>query len=181
MILPKAIWFTGYSGSGKSTLATALKDEMVNSGLQTKVLDGDEIRKGLSSDLGFSVADRSENIRRVAEVNNMFLDAGINTLNAFISPTQEIREIARKIIGKDRFLEVYLTTPLTVCMKRDPKGFYQKIKDGQLKDFTGVDSVFEPSTTADLYLDTSRFTVQKCVENILIALDVSQALSKRFQ
>lgn len=167
MIDPKAIWFTGLSGSGKSTLATALKFELDRSGCLIKIFDGDEIRKGLNSDLGFSINDRSENIRRAAEVNKMFLDFGVCTINAFISPTHDIREMARLIIGDHRFVEICLTTPLEVCKKRDPKGFYKKIKEGDLKDFTGVDSVFEQSISALLYLDTSKYSIEQCVQEIL--------------
>jgi adenylylsulfate kinase len=163
----KAIWFIGLSGSGKSTLAQAIKTKLAEAGNSVKIIDGDEIRKGLNNNLGYSMEDRYENIRRVAEVNNLFLDHGINTINAFISPTEEIRKMAKSIIGANRFLEICLTTPLDVCMKRDPKGFYKKIGDGNLKNFTGGDSIFEPSTTAVLYIDTSQIPLERCVETIL--------------
>jgi len=171
MAQSKTLWFTGLSGSGKSTLAEAVKNKLEETGHLIKILDGDEIRKGLNKNLNFSIEDRFENIRRVAEVNNLFLDFGISTINAFISPTDEIRKMAKTIIGEDRFFEIYLTTPLEVCMKRDPKGFYKKIKEGHLKNFTGVDSVFEPSTSASLYLDTSHIPIQECVEIVLNILN----------
>jgi adenylylsulfate kinase len=167
MMHPKTLWFTGLSGSGKSTLANAVKNKLEEDGCLLKIFDGDEIRKGLNKNLGFSLEDRFENIRRVAEVNKLFLDFGVSTINAFISPTNEIRSMAKRIIGDDRFLEICLTTPLKVCMELDTKGFYKKIKDGKLKDFTGIDSVFEPSASAALYLDTSETPLQKCVEMIL--------------
>lgn len=163
----KTIWFTGLSGSGKSTLAKAVKTKLAETGHFVKILDGDEIRKGLNNDLSYSIQDRYENIRRVAEVNNLFLDHGISTINAFISPTDEIRKMAKSIIGKDRFFEICLTTPLEVCIQRDPKGFYKKIKDGNLKNFTGVDAVFELSTSAVLYLDTSQIPLDQCIETIV--------------
>lgn len=163
----QTIWFTGLSGSGKSTLAKAIQAKLAETGSLAKILDGDEIRKGLNSDLSYSIADRYENIRRVAEVNNLFLDYGISTINAFISPTEEIRKMARSIIGENRFFEICLTTPLTICIERDPKGFYKKIKNGRLKNFTGVDAVFEYSASAALYLDTSKNSLEECVEMIL--------------
>jgi adenylylsulfate kinase len=174
MIHPKTLWFTGLSGSGKSTLAEAVKNKLVEMGHLIKILDGDEIRKGLNKNLSFSIEDRFENIRRVAEVNNLFLDFGISTINAFISPTDEIRKMAKMIIGENRFFEIYLTTPLDVCIKRDPKGFYKKVKAGNLKNFTGVDSVFEPSTSASLYLDTSQIPLHECIELILSVFNQPQ-------
>ncbi len=167
MIPSKTLWFTGLSGSGKSTLANAVKNKLEERNCIIKVFDGDEIRNGLNRDLGFSLEDRFENIRRVAEVNKMFLDFGVSTINAFISPTNEIRSTARAIIGGNRFLEICLTTPLEVCIERDPKGFYKKIKAGSLKNFTGIDSVFERSASASLYLDTSQMSLQECVKSIL--------------
>lgn len=165
----KTIWFTGLSGSGKSTLAEAIKAKMAETGIFLKILDGDDIRKGLNNNLSYSIEDRFENIRRVAEVNKLFLDHGISTINAFISPTDEIRKMAKSIIGENRFFEICLTTPLEACIKRDPKGFYKRIKNGSLKNFTGVDSIFETSTTATLYLDTSQIPLEQCVRTILRA------------
>jgi adenylylsulfate kinase len=167
----KTLWFTGLSGAGKSTLAGAIKNRLEETGHIIKVFDGDEIRKRLNKDLGFSLEDRFENIRRVAEVNKLFLDFGICTINAFISPTNDIRTLAKMIIGEERFFEIYLTTPLETCIERDTKGFYKKIEAGQLKNFTGVDSLFEPSTTANLYLDTSQISLANCVDLILNIFD----------
>jgi adenylylsulfate kinase len=166
-----AIWFTGLSGSGKTTLACELKRLLKNNGCVTSLFDGDVMRTGLNKDLGFSLEDRFENIRRVAEVNKLFLDTGISTINAFISPTEEIRKMARKIIGTERFFEIYLTTPLQVCIQRDPKGWYKKIANGEIKNFTGVDSVFEPAQFADLLLDTSQKSLPECMEIILNTLE----------
>lgn len=176
MTQSNAFWFTGLSGSGKSTLAEALKKNLEKSGNVIRILDGDTIRNGLNSDLGFSMGDRFENIRRIAEVNKLFLDLGITTINAFISPTEEIRKMAKAIIGENRFFEIHLTTPLEVCISRDPKGFYKKIKAGNLKNFTGVDSVFEVSTSAALYLDTSQVPLEECIETILHVFNKQQTL-----
>ncbi|MDB5118022.1 MAG: cysC [Mucilaginibacter sp.] len=162
-----ALWFTGLSGSGKSTLAGALKKEFEKNKNTVTLFDGDVLRKGLNSDLGFSLKDRFENIRRVAEVNNLFLDLGISTINAFISPTDDIRRLARNIIGKEKFFEIYLSTPLEVCMERDPKGLYKRIANGEIKNFTGIDAIFEPSSSCDLVLDTSKISLENSVELIL--------------
>jgi len=148
-------------------LAGELKKELEKNGDIISVFDGDIIRKGLNKDLGFSLEDRFENIRRIAEVNKLFLDSGIVTINAFISPTENIRKMARDIIGENRFFEIYLSTPLEKCIERDPKGLYKKILDGKIKDFTGVDSIFEPSQFANIYMDTSQILLKNCVEHIL--------------
>jgi adenylylsulfate kinase len=167
-----ALWLTGLSGSGKSTLAVGVKQELEKNGIFIKLFDGDIMRKGLNSDLGFSLKDRAENIRRISEVNKLFLETGIYTINAFISPTEEIRKIAREIIGKDRFFEIYLSTPLKICMERDPKGLYKRIANGEIKDFTGLDSVFEPSQFAQLSINTSNIPLKDCVKLILDQLSI---------
>lgn len=172
-----AIWFTGLSGSGKSTLAVALKYNLEQAGHVTSVFDGDVIRKGLSKDLGFSLNDRFENIRRIAEVNRLFLNSGIITINAFISPTEDIRKMAKEIIGENSFFEIYLSTPLKKCMERDPKGLYKKISDDGLKGFTGIDSIFEPSQFADLKIDTSEKSIDSCIE--LIVAKIDELLNRR--
>lgn len=147
----KMIWFTGLSGSGKSTLAIALERELHRRGLLCRILDGDNIRSGINSNLGFSAEDRRENIRRIAEVSKLFVDTGIITLAAFISPSEELRRMAQEIIGADDFLEVYVSTPIEACEKRDVKGLYAKARRGEIKNcrhigsFRGADpSGFEP-------------------------------------
>jgi bifunctional enzyme CysN/CysC len=139
----KVIWFTGLSGSGKSTLANALEYALHQAGKHTYILDGDNIRHGLNKDLGFSDADRVENIRRIAEVARLMADAGLIVITAFISPFKREREMARELIGTDNFLEVYVSTPLTICEQRDPKGLYKKARCGQLPNMTGISSPYE--------------------------------------
>jgi len=140
---PYIVWLTGLSASGKSTLANALAVKLQNQGYKTYLLDGDELRTGLNSDLGFSKKDREENIRRVAHLSQILLDAGLIVITAFISPFQKDREFARSLVKSDQFIEVFVDTPLEVCEKRDPKGLYKKARAGELKDFTGIDSVYE--------------------------------------
>lgn len=161
------IWFTGLSGSGKSTLAEALQQKLIENGNITQYLDGDLLRNSLNNNLGFSEADRLENIRRVAEVTKLFLNAGIICINAFISPTNEIRNLAKGIIGEENFLEVYLNTPLETCEKRDPKGLYVKARSGELKNFTGIDAVFEKPKTAKIIIDTGEFSITDSIQIIL--------------
>ena len=132
------IWFTGLSGSGKSTIAIALERELHRRGILCRILDGDNIRSGINNNLGFTEADRVENIRRIAEVSRLFVDTGIVTLAAFISPNNDIREMAARIIGKDDFVEVYVSTPLEECERRDVKGLYAKARRGEIKNFTGI-------------------------------------------
>ena len=140
---PYIVWLTGLSASGKSTLANALEVKLQHKGYKTYLLDGDELRTGLNSDLGFSKKDREENIRRVAHLSQILLDAGLIVITAFISPFQKDREFARSLVKSDQFIEVFVDTPLEVCEKRDPKGLYKKARAGELKDFTGIDSVYE--------------------------------------
>ncbi len=161
------IWFTGLSGSGKSTLAIGLEREFYRRGKLTQLLDGDKVRNGINSNLGFSDVDRTENIRRVAEVARLFCDNGIITLCAFISPTNEIRDMARNIIGNGDFFEVYLDTPLEVCEERDLKGLYKKARAGEIKNFTGIDAPFEAAEDANIIIDTSQFGIEECIQKIL--------------
>lgn len=140
---PKLIWFTGLSGSGKSTLAGHLEQELFKMEYKTYLLDGDNIRTGLNKDLGFSNQDRIENIRRIAEVSNLMLDAGLIVISAFISPFKRDRDLITELVGKDNFLEIYVNCPLEICEKRDVKGLYQKARKGLIKDFTGIDSPYE--------------------------------------
>lgn len=161
------IWFTGLSGSGKSTIAIALERELHKRGLLCRILDGDNIRTGINNNLGFSEADRVENIRRIAEVSKLFIQTGIITIAAFISPSNEIREMAASIIGKEDFLEIYVNTPIEECERRDVKGLYAKARRGEIKDFTGVSAPFEAPLNPALSLDTSRLTVEESVNKLL--------------
>ena len=161
------IWLTGLSGSGKSTLAKALEKRLVQEGVLAFLLDGDNIRHGLNRDLGFSNEDRKENIRRIAEVASLMNDAGVVVITAFISPFIEDRLAARETIGGDRFSEVYVSTPLEVCEKRDPKGLYQKARAGEIKGFTGLDAPYEPPEKPDFTLDTSSASLDECTEKLL--------------
>ena len=149
------VWFTGLSGSGKSTVAIGVERELQRRGLLCRILDGDNIRSGINNNLGFSEADRVENIRRIAEVGKLFVDTGIITLAAFISPNNALRRMAADIIGAEDFLEVYVSTPLEVCERRDVKGLYAKARRGEIKDFTGVSAPFEVPENPALSLDTS--------------------------
>ena len=164
------IWFTGLSGSGKSTIAIVLEQELHRHGIVCRILDGDNIRTGISGNLGFSPADRTENIRRIAEVGRLFVDTGIVTIAAFISPSGELREMAAGIIGKEDFLEVWVSTPLEECERRDVKGLYAKARRGEIGQFTGVSAPFEAPTNPDLELDTSTLSVEQSVERLLEAI-----------
>ena len=161
------IWFTGLSGSGKSTIAIALERELHKRGLLCRILDGDNIRAGINNNLAFSEADRVENIRRIAEVSKLFIQTGIITIAAFISPSNEIREMAASIIGKEDFLEIYVNTPIEECERRDVKGLYAKARRGEIKDFTGVSAPFEVPLHPALSLDTSVLTVEESVNRLL--------------
>lgn len=151
----KVIWFTGLSGSGKSTLANTLDLALHHAGRHTYILDGDNIRSGLCNDLGFSDADRVENIRRIAEVAKLMLDAGLIVMTAFISPFRAERDMARELIGANNFIEVYVNTPLDVCEFRDPKGLYKKARLGMINNMTGINSVYEEPLMPEIIIDTS--------------------------
>lgn len=161
------IWFTGLSGSGKSTIAIALERELHKRGLLCRILDGDNIRSGINNNLGFTEADRIENIRRIAEVSKLFVDTGIITIAAFISPSNDIREMAANIIGKDDFLEVYVNTPIEECERRDVKGLYAKARRGEIKNFTGISAPFEAPAHPALTLDTSALSLEESVNKLL--------------
>ncbi len=161
------VWFTGLSGSGKSTVAIALERELHARGILCRILDGDNVRSGINNNLGFSAEDRVENIRRIAEVARLFVDTGIVTIAAFISPSNALREMAAKIIGKDDFVEVYVDTPLSVCEERDVKGLYKKARTGEVKNFTGISAPFEAPEHPALRLDTSKLTIQQSVGKLL--------------
>lgn len=164
------IWFTGLSGSGKSTLAIALERELYKRGILCRILDGDNIRSGINNNLGFSEADRTENIRRIAEVSKLFVDCGIVTIAAFISPTNAIRTMAADIIGREDFLEVYVSTPIEECEKRDVKGLYAKARRGEIKDFTGISSPFEEPKDAFVSIDTSKQPLEASVKALMDAI-----------
>ena len=161
------IWFTGLSGSGKSTIAIALERELHKRGLLCRILDGDNIRSGINNNLGFTEADRIENIRRIAEVSKLFVDTGIITIAAFLSPSNDIREMAANIIGKDDFLEVYVSTPIEECERRDVKGLYAKARRGEIKNFTGISAPFEAPAHPALTLDTSALSLEESVNKLL--------------
>ena len=161
------IWFTGLSGSGKSTVAIALERELQKRGLLCRILDGDNIRSGINNNLGFSAEDRVENIRRIAEIGKLFVDTGIITLAAFISPNNDIREMAARIIGKEDFMEIYVSTPLEECERRDVKGLYAKARRGEVRNFTGISAPFEAPEHPALSLDTSVLSVEESVKQLL--------------
>ena len=164
---PKTLWFTGLSGAGKSTLAYALERQLIEMGQICYVLDGDNIRHGLNKDLGFTSKDRAENIRRVAEVAKLMNDAGLIVISAFISPNRADRDIAREIIGQDRFVEIYVSTPIEVCETRDPKGMYKKARAGEIMDFTGVSAIYEVPLLPFLIIDGSTDSVSECVQKVI--------------
>lgn len=172
------IWFTGLSGSGKSTVAIALERELQKRGLLCRILDGDNIRSGINNNLGFSAEDRVENIRRIAEIGKLFVDTGIITLAAFISPNNDIREMAARIIGKEDFMEIYVSTPLEECERRDVKGLYAKARRGEIRNFTGISAPFEAPEHPALSLDTSVLSVEESV-NQLLALILSKVTINR--
>lgn len=161
------VWFTGLSGSGKSTIAIALERELHKRRLLCRILDGDNIRSGINNNLGFSPADRIENIRRIAEVSKLFVDTGVITIAAFISPNNDLREMASSIIGKENFLEVFVSTPIEECERRDVKGLYAKARKGEIKEFTGISAPFEAPVNPALTLDTSVLTLEESVNKLL--------------
>ena len=163
----KVIWMTGLSGAGKTTLAKHLDEALYKKGYVAQILDGDNIRSGINNNLSFSEEDRYENIRRIAEVSKLFINCGIITINSFISPTEEIRNMALEIIGDDNFIEVYVNAPLEVCEQRDTKGLYAKARRGEIKNFTGIDSPFELPESAHVTVRTDIQSVEESVTQIL--------------
>ncbi len=161
------VWFTGLSGSGKSTIALAVERELHQRGILCRILDGDNIRCGINAGLGFSAEDRKENIRRIAEVGKLFVETGIVTLAAFVSPTNEYRQMARDIIGSEDFIEIYVSTPLEVCERRDVKGLYARARRGEVKDFTGISAPFEIPEHPAMSVDTSRQPLEESVKQII--------------
>ena len=163
----KVIWFTGLSGAGKSTLANALEVALHAQGYRTYLLDGDNVRLGLNQDLGFSDADRAENIRRIAQVSHLMLDAGLVVITAFISPFRRERDMARALVGPHDFVEVFVDTPLEVCEQRDPKGLYRLARAGKITQMTGLDSAYEPPLQAELTVHTNQASVEHIVASLL--------------
>lgn len=164
---PKLIWFTGLSGSGKSTLSNIIEESLFNQGFMTYSLDGDNIRYGLCNNLEFSTKDRKENIRRIAEVANLFLDAGVIVCASFVSPFQKDRDMVRTIIGEENYIEIYVSTSLEECEKRDVKGLYAKARAGLISDFTGISSKYETPLNPDYVIDTSKKNIDTCVKEIM--------------
>jgi len=161
------LWFTGLSGSGKSTLAHAVEEKLFEMGIHTYVLDGDNIRTGLNRDLGFSAEDREENIRRIGEVAKLFVDAGIVTLTAFISPYKKDRELVRNLVEEGEFIEIYVKCPLEICEQRDVKGLYKKARAGIIKNFTGIDDPYEEPENPEIIVETDKETLGESVNKII--------------
>jgi adenylylsulfate kinase len=174
---PATVWLTGLSASGKSTIAFELERRLLEAGRFAYVLDGDNVRHGLCSDLGFSHDDRTENIRRIAEVARLMNDAGLIVISAFISPYRADRDNARKIIGEERFVETYLDTPIQVCEQRGPKGLYRRARAGELPDFTGVSAPYEAPELPQIRIDTGRRSVDLAVDQIIAYLTERRFLS----
>ena len=175
------LWFTGLSGSGKSTVAVALERELHRRGRLCRLLDGDNIRTGINAGLGFSSDDRRENIRRIAEVGKLFVDTGIITLAAFVSPTEELRTLARDIIGAADFKEIFVATPLEECERRDVKGLYARARRGEVKNFTGISAPFEAPQNPALVLDTTDTPVEESVGKVLALLEEAGVLTATTQ
>jgi len=167
---PAVVWFTGLSGAGKSTVANIVEKKLAAAGHHTYLLDGDNVRHGLNKDLGFTDADRVENIRRIGEVAGLMVDAGTIVLTAFISPFRSERALARSIVGEGEFIEVFVETPLAVAEERDPKGLYKKARRGELKNFTGIDSPYEPPESPEILVDTGTLSAEQAAERVITEL-----------
>ncbi|KKM19809.1 hypothetical protein LCGC14_1651840 [marine sediment metagenome] len=175
---PCILWFTGLSASGKSTVADALEQKLFEMGHHTYLLDGDNVRHGLNKDLGFSDRERVENIRRIGETAKLFTDAGLIVLSAFISPFRSDRQMVRSLVEKTEFVEIFMSTPLRVCENRDPKGLYKKARDGQIKNFTGIDSEYEVPVSPEITLNTDESDVNECVNNIIDFLKSNEIIKE---
>jgi len=167
---PCILWFTGLSGSGKSTIANAVEELLCKAGKHTYLLDGDNIRSGLNSDLGFSESDRVENIRRIGELAKLFADAGLIVLSAFISPFAREREFVRSLVDNGEFVEIFVNTPLHICETRDPKGLYTKARSGEIHDFTGIDSPYEVPKRPEIVLHTEKMDVHESAQKVFVYL-----------
>jgi bifunctional enzyme CysN/CysC len=173
---PAILWFTGLSGSGKSTIASIVERELYARGAHTYMLDGDNVRHGLNRDLGFTDADRVENIRRVGEVAKLFVDAGLVVLCSFISPFRAERQMIRELVDAGEFVEIFVDTPLEECMRRDPKGLYARAKEGKIKNFTGIDSPYEVPEKAEIVVDSRQGNAEAAARRILDALAQMQII-----
>lgn len=167
---PCILWFTGLSASGKSTTANAVEQKLYELGHHTYLLDGDNVRHGLNKDLGFSDSDRIENIRRIGEMAKLFADAGLIVLSAFISPFRADRKMVRDLVGPGEFIEIHMSTPLTVCEQRDPKGLYKKARRGEVKNFTGIDSAYEEPLSPEIILNTAESDIETCADTVIAYL-----------
>ena len=163
----KVIWLTGLSGSGKTTVAKGVESHLHSQGILNQLLDGDNIRVGISNNLTFSSEDRIENIRRISEVSKLFMNCGVVTLNCFVSPTIQIRNIAKEIIGAENFIEVYINASVDTCEKRDVKGLYQKARNGEIKDFTGISAPFEAPKSPEIEINTAKLSIDESVQKVL--------------
>ncbi|MBC8510200.1 MAG: adenylyl-sulfate kinase [Cryomorphaceae bacterium] len=163
----KVIWMTGLSGSGKTTIAKGVERHLHTQGILNQLLDGDNIRVGISNNLTFSTEDRAENIRRISEVSKLFMNCGVVTLNCFVSPTIEIRNIAKQIIGAENFIEVYINASVDTCEERDVKGLYQKARKGEIKDFTGISAPFEAPKSPEIEINTAQLSIDESVQKVL--------------
>ena len=163
----KVIWMTGLSGSGKTTVAKGVERYLHSQGILNQLLDGDNIRVGISNNLTFSSDDRAENIRRISEVSKLFLNCGVVTLNCFVSPTIEIRNIAKEIIGAENFIEVYINASVDTCEERDVKGLYKKARKGEIKNFTGISAPFEAPKSAEIEINTAQLSIDESVQKVL--------------
>jgi len=175
---PFLLWMTGLSASGKSTIADLLEKKLNSLGYCTYTLDGDNIRDGLNSDLSFSNEDRVENIRRIGEVGALFVDAGLITICAFISPFEEDRLMVRSLLSENEFFEVYIDTPIAICEERDPKGIYKKARSGEIRDFTGIDSPYESPKNPDIHIETHKFSPEEAVDIIASYLVKKKLIEK---
>jgi adenylylsulfate kinase len=171
------VWFTGLPASGKSTIAHLVEKELFNRGIRTYVLDGDNVRHGLNSNLGFSREDRKENLRRIVELSKLMVDAGLIVLAAFISPYKEDREYIKSRFNNNLFLEIYVKCSITECEKRDPKGNYRKAKEGIIKNYTGISAPYEEPENPDILIDTERFDLESSVHKVLDLLDKKKFIS----
>lgn len=172
------VWFTGLSGSGKSTLANKLEEQLFAQGIHSYVLDGDNIRQGINRDLNFTEEDRTENLRRIAEIAKLFVDAGIVTIAAFIAPLAAEREKIRSIVGADNFVEIYVSTPIEECEKRDVKGLYKRARLGEIPNFTGISSPYEAPKHPDLEIETSKIEVEEAIASILNVIEEKLKLNE---